>query len=91
MLKLIVNFKSSLPASAREKARHIVEQVVARLHEKLALQVRSALTGALDRNRRTRLKVAQNLDPWATVRANLKNVRKLERTGRIHHARMIDG
>ncbi len=73
MLKLIVQFQSQIPPQAREQARRIVEQVVRELHRKLALSVRPALTGALDRSRRTRLKVAQNLDPWSTVRANLKN------------------
>jgi Mg-chelatase subunit ChlD len=73
MLKLIVQFKSQIPEQARTQARRIVEKVVRDLHRKLALKVRPALTGALDRGKKSRLKIASNLDPWATVRANLKN------------------
>lgn len=78
MLKLIVQFRSQIPEEAREQARRIVDAVVRDLHRKLQLTVRPALTGALDRQRRTRLKVAANLDAWHTLRANLKNVRPAE-------------
>lgn len=73
MLKLIVQFRSQIPEEARGQARRIVEAVVGDLHRRLAVQVRPALTGALDRSRRSRFKVAQNLDAWRTVRENLKN------------------
>ena len=73
MLRLIVQFRSQIPSSARQQARRIVDAVVKDLYKKLALQVRPALTGALDRTRTSRLKVAANLDAWKTVRANLKN------------------
>jgi Mg-chelatase subunit ChlD len=73
MLKLIVQFRSQIPSSARQQARRIVDAVVKDLYRKLALQVRPALTGALDRSRTSRLKVAANLDAWRTVRENLKN------------------
>jgi len=75
MLKLIVQFRSQIPPEAREKARRIVEAVVKDLHRKLQLSVRPALTGALDRQSRSRLKIAANLDAWETLRKNLKNVR----------------
>jgi Mg-chelatase subunit ChlD len=73
MLKLIMQFRSQIPEAGREKARKIVAQVVGDLHRKLAMQVRPALTGALNRNQSSRLKIAQNLDAWKTLRANLKN------------------
>lgn len=73
MLRLIVQFRSQIPDRARGQARRIVEAVVRDLHRKLALQVRPALTGALDRGRRSRLKVAQNLDPRRTIRENLRH------------------
>jgi len=78
ILKLIVQFQSQIPPQAREQARRIVAHVVRDLHQKLALSVRPALTGAMDRSRRTRLKVAHNLDPWQTLRANLKNAHRAE-------------
>jgi len=73
MLRLIVQFRSQIPEEARGHARRIVEAVVRDLHQRLAVKVRPALTGALDRSRRSRFKVAQNLDAWRTVRENLKN------------------
>lgn len=73
MLKLIVQFRSQIPDRARGQARRIVEAVVRDLHRKLAIQVRPALTGALDRTQRSRLKVAQNLDTKRTIRQNLKH------------------
>ena len=73
MLRLIVQFRSQIPEEARGQARRIVEAVVGDLYRRLSVQVRPALTGALDRSRRSRFKVAQNLDAWRTVRENLKN------------------
>ncbi len=73
MLKLIVQFRSQIPEEARGEARRIVAAVVKDLYEKLASSVRPALTGAIDRQQKSRLKIAANLDAWSTVRANLKN------------------
>lgn len=73
MLKLIVQFRSQIPEEAREQARRIVDAVVKDLYKKLAVQVRPALTGALDRTRTSRLKIASNLDVWKTIRENLKH------------------
>ena len=78
MLKLIVQFRSQIPPEGREQARRIVDAVVKDLHRKLQLSVRPALTGALDRQRTSRLKIAANLDAWRTLRANLKNARATE-------------
>jgi hypothetical protein len=73
MLRLIVQFRSQIPPAARDQARRIVHKVVADLRKKLENQVRPALTGAIDRQRRSGFKVAANLDAWGTVRKNLKN------------------
>jgi len=73
VLKLLVQFRSQIPDEARGEARRIIDAVVKDLHRKLATTMRSALTGALDRSRKSRLKIAANLDPLATLKANLKN------------------
>jgi VWA domain containing CoxE-like protein len=73
MLKLIVQFRSQISPEARPHARRLVAAVVGELHRKLAVAVRPALTGALDRSRPSRLRVAQNLDAWRTVRENLEH------------------
>jgi Mg-chelatase subunit ChlD len=80
MLRLIVQFRSQIPEEARGQARRIVSAVVQDLHRKLATRVRPALTGALDRSRRARLRGAQNLDAWRTVRENLKHFDPVART-----------
>jgi Mg-chelatase subunit ChlD len=87
MLKLIVQFRSQIPEEARGQARRIVEAVVRDLHQKLALKVRPALTGALDRGRRSRFKVAGNLDAWRTLKANLKNYDPV--TGRLGVEKLV--
>lgn len=73
VLKLLVQFRSQIPDEARSEARRIIDAVVKDLYRKLATTTRSALTGALDRSRKSRLKIASNLDPAATLKANLKN------------------
>ncbi len=73
ILKVLVQFRSRIAPRARDQARRLIDAVVRNLYQKLATSVRPALTGALDRNRRSRLKVASNLDAWKTVRQNLKN------------------
>ena len=73
ILRLLVQFRSQIPDEARGEARRIIAAVVKDLHQRLATTTRSALTGALDRSRKSSLKIAANLDPKATLRANLKN------------------
>jgi len=56
-----------------ETARALVRKVVDDLRRRLAREVRQVLWGRLNRQRRSRLKVARNLDFHRTIRANLKH------------------
>ncbi|MEM9193343.1 MAG: VWA domain-containing protein [Myxococcota bacterium] len=54
-------------------ARQLIAKVVRQLMEALLREVRSSFLGALDRRRRSPLKVARNLDFRSTLRRNLKH------------------
>jgi Mg-chelatase subunit ChlD len=73
LLKAILAFKGLMQGEVLDVARNIVRQVVGELRRKLARDVRRALWGRLNKQRRSRLKVLRNLDWRRTIRANLKN------------------
>ena len=58
---------------ALKAAQHLVRQVVEELMEKLAVDVRNAFQGSLDRRNRSHLKIAKNFDINSTLRRNLKH------------------
>jgi hypothetical protein len=72
LLKAVLHTKHLMNQEVLALARDLVRKVVEELMEKLAAPVRSAFVGAIDRNRRTRLKVAKNFDAKTTIRRNLK-------------------
>ena len=76
LLKAILSFKGMMQGEVLETARKIVRHVVEELRRKLAKEVRRALWGRLNKQRRSRLKVLRNLDWRRTIRANLKNYDK---------------
>jgi len=55
-----------------DAARALIRQIVEELKRTLAKDVRPVLWGRVDRNRRSPLKVARNLDVTRTIRENLK-------------------
>ena len=73
LLKAVLAFRHLMSPKVLEVARGIVRQVVEELRQKLAREVRPVLWGRLNRQRRTRLKVARNLDVHRTIRDNLKH------------------
>ncbi|MDO5675910.1 MAG: VWA domain-containing protein [Propionibacteriaceae bacterium] len=73
LLKAILNTKHLMNDDVLAAARDIVRRVVAQLIEKLRPQIKQAVTGKRDPQRRSRFKVAANFDPNATIRANLKH------------------
>ncbi|HEV3022136.1 MAG TPA: VWA domain-containing protein, partial [Pirellulales bacterium] len=73
LLKTVLSFKGLMKGEVLEVARRIVRQVVEELRRKLAKDVRQQLWGKLNKQRRSRLKVAKNLDFRRTIRANLKH------------------
>jgi Mg-chelatase subunit ChlD len=73
LLKAVLSFRGMMKGEVLNVARRIVRQVVEDLKKKLAKDIRTVLWGRLNRRRRSRLKVAANLDFHGTIRANLKN------------------
>ncbi len=61
-----------IPDKAREAARSIVREVVEEVRKKLETEVRTAVVGAIRRDRTSPLKVARNIDWKRTIRSNLK-------------------
>lgn len=61
-----------VPDRAREAAREIVREVVAEVRKKLETELRTAVIGAVRRDRTSPLKVARNIDWKRTVHKNLK-------------------
>lgn len=73
LLKAVLRTKHLMNQQVLAAARHLVAQVVEELMKKLAREVRSAFQGALDRRRRSLLKVAKNFDLRQTLARNLKH------------------
>jgi hypothetical protein len=71
LLKAVLHTKHLMNQEVLALARDLVRKVVDELMEKLARPVQSAFLGAVDRHRRTRLKVAKNFDAKTTIRRNL--------------------
>jgi Mg-chelatase subunit ChlD len=79
LLKAVLRTKHLMNQDVLKAARHIVRLAVEELMKKLAVDVRNAFQGALDRRNRSRLKVAKNFDVDATLRRNLKHYDPAER------------
>jgi Mg-chelatase subunit ChlD len=73
LLKAVLTFRHLMSGNVLDTARKIVRQTVEELRRRLAKEVRQVLWGRLSRQRRSRLKVARNLDWHRTIRANLKH------------------
>jgi len=71
LLKAVLTFKGLMAGETLELARSIVRRVVEDLRRRLEKELRPALWGRLDRNRRSRFRCSRNLDLKATVRGNL--------------------
>jgi hypothetical protein len=71
LLKAVLHTKHLMNQEVLALARDLVRKVVEELMEKLARPVQSAFLGAVDRHRRTHLKVAKNFDAKTTIRRNL--------------------
>ena len=78
LLRTLLSFKHQMKGEVLETARRLIRQIVEELKEKLAREVKTSLSGRLDRLRRSPMEVSQNFDWRGTVRANLKNFRQDE-------------
>jgi Mg-chelatase subunit ChlD len=93
LLKAVLSFKGMMHGPVLEVARKIVRQVVEDLRRRLAKDIRQALWGRLNKQRRSRLKVLRNLDWQRTIRANLKNYDRDRRQivlGSLHFFSRVD-
>jgi Mg-chelatase subunit ChlD len=73
LVKTLLTHKDLLNPKTRVLARKIIEKVVNELKDKLKVQVETAITGAIRRDRHSPRKVFRNLDLKTTLRRNLKN------------------
>jgi Mg-chelatase subunit ChlD len=73
LLKAVLHTKHLMNQEVLGVARELVRKVVEQLMEKLARPVRSAFLGAVDRRKRSSLRVAKNFDAQTTIRRNLKH------------------
>jgi Mg-chelatase subunit ChlD len=76
----LVSLSSVIPAGTKETARLVVGKVVDELMRKLEEPLRSAVSGALDRARRTRRPRHAEIDWHRTVRRNLRHWQPSHRT-----------
>jgi hypothetical protein len=71
LLKAVLHTKHLMNQEVLALAREHVRKVVEELMAKLARPIEAAFLGAVNRQRRTRLKVAKNFDARTTIRRNL--------------------
>jgi Mg-chelatase subunit ChlD len=69
----LISLASVIPAKTKDTARMVVRKVVDELMRKLEDPLRSAISGALDRSRRSRRPRHAEIDWHRTIRANLKH------------------
>lgn len=72
LVTTLVSARGLIPDKAKNIAREIVREVVEELRKKLAAQVRSAVVGAIRRDKTSPLRVMRNIDWKRTIRQNLK-------------------
>jgi hypothetical protein len=72
LVATLLSSKGLIPDQAREAARHIVREVVEEVRKKLESQMRTAILGAVRRDRSSPLRLARNIDWKRTIKSNLR-------------------
>jgi hypothetical protein len=72
LVALLMGARGMIPDAARDAARGIVREVVEDLRRRLESQVRTAVYGALRKDRHSPMPLLRNLDWQRTIRSNLK-------------------
>jgi hypothetical protein len=72
LVATLLSAKGLIPDKARETARQIVREVVEEVRKRLESELRTAVIGAVRRDRTSPLRVARNIDWKRTIRNNLK-------------------
>lgn len=73
LARVLLTFRGQMKGRVLGEARRVIRQVVEEIRRRIERDVKNAFAGKIDRFRRSRLKVAQNLDWRGTLRRNLKN------------------
>lgn len=73
LLKAVLRTKHLMDDNVLKMARLLVKKVVEQLIDLFAREIHSAFSGAINRRRRSFLKVAKNFDAKETIRRNLKH------------------
>jgi Mg-chelatase subunit ChlD len=71
LLKAILHTKHLMNQQVLQMARVLVRRVIEQLLEKLSRPLQQPFLGAMDRRRRSHLKIAKNFDAETTIRRNL--------------------
>ncbi len=79
LLKAVLQTKHLMNQAVLAMARTLVRKVVDELIQRLSRNVQNVFLGAVDRRRRSFLKVAKNFDASTTVRKNLANYNPREK------------
>jgi Mg-chelatase subunit ChlD len=73
LLKAILHTKHLMSQKVLEMARVLVRRTIEQLMEKLSRPLQQPFLGAMDRRKRSNLKIAKNFDAKTTIRRNLKH------------------
>ncbi len=73
LAKTVLTHQHLLNEDTRVLARKLIDKVVSELKEKMQIQVETAITGAIRRDRHSPRRVFRNLDLKTTLRRNLVN------------------
>lgn len=73
LLETVLSLKHLMKGPVLDTARRIVKRVTEQLTEKMRSEVQRSALGKLDRNRRSNLRSARNLDMQRTIRKNLSH------------------
>jgi Mg-chelatase subunit ChlD len=72
LVSTLIAARGLIPDRAKDIARQIIREVVDELRKRLETKVRTAVLGALKRDRHSPIQSARNIDWRGTIRANLK-------------------
>lgn len=73
LLETVLSLKHMMKGPVLDTARRIVQRVTAQLTEKMRSDIQRSALGKLDRNSRSNLRSARNLDIQRTIRKNLSH------------------
>jgi uncharacterized protein with von Willebrand factor type A (vWA) domain len=73
LLGAVLSLKGQMRGPVLAEARRLIARVVEEIRRKLEREIRNAISGRMNRFRRSHLKIARNFDARDTIRRNLKN------------------